>query len=173
MSGDRSPFPELKHDDMVTCGLAGWRSLFSAWNSNSENVCNENVCYDNSNTWFTTYYYCINSTFTTHILQCHIYFVIIPILIPHIPGLYGLRNGSLTLFFLTKKNIFVFIEKFPTVSPRGSNRGKVLYLLSLDHSTNHMIMYVCMYICICMMYVWYGYLYCNHSVHVLYEFFKF
>ena len=39
----------------------------------------------------------VNSTFTTHVLQCHIYFVIIPLLIPHTPGLYGLRNGSLAL----------------------------------------------------------------------------
>ena len=40
----------------------------------------------------------VNSTFTTHVLQCHIYFVISPLLIPHPPGRYGLRNGSLALF---------------------------------------------------------------------------
>ena len=39
----------------------------------------------------------VNSIFTTHVLQCHIYFVIIPLLIPHPPGLYGIRNGSLAL----------------------------------------------------------------------------
>ena len=39
----------------------------------------------------------INSTFTMHTLQCHVYFVIISLLIPHPPGPYGIRNFSLAL----------------------------------------------------------------------------